>query len=141
LKYFGSSFNHLDLTDIFRVCLRRHALPSLLSPTCGSTGSANTWRILWPGSMPQLHSLGTVFLYQLLFDIPQLTQFSRLPPKLKTQDESCLTFSYSNVSVTLLQRFGTKLALGISCRMMDWQLYLWHGSETHHPFFLLPWNT
>jgi hypothetical protein len=72
---------------------------------------------------PQLHSLGTTFFYQLLFDIPQLTQFVRRTPKLKGHDEAYLTFSYSNVSLTLQQqRFGTKIALGISCRKIDWQL-------------------
>ena len=72
--------------------------------------------------VPQLHSLGTTFFYQLLFDIPQLTQFVRRSPKLKAHDEAYLTFSYSNVSLTLQPRFGTKIALGISCRKIDWQL-------------------
>ena len=71
---------------------------------------------------PQLHSLGTTFLYQLLFDIPQLTQFVRRTPKFKAHDEAYLTFSYSNVSLTLQQRSGTKIALGISCSKIDWQL-------------------
>jgi len=59
---------------------------------------------------PQLHSLGTTFFYQLLFDIPQLTQFIHRAPKLKAYDEAYLIFSYSNVSVTLQQRFGKKKA-------------------------------
>jgi len=71
---------------------------------------------------PQLRSMGTTFFYQLLFDIPQLTQFVSRTPKFKAHDEAHLTFAYSNVSVTLQQRFGTKLALGISCRKIDWQL-------------------
>ena len=71
---------------------------------------------------PQLHSLGITFFYQLLFDIPQLTEFARRTPKLKGRDKAYLTFSYSNVSVTLQQKFGTNLALGISCRKIDWQL-------------------
>lgn len=72
--------------------------------------------------VPQLHSLGITFFYQLLFDIPQLTQFVCRTPKFKGPDEAYLTFSYSNVSVILQNRFGTKLALGISCRKIDWQL-------------------
>ena len=71
---------------------------------------------------PQLHSLGTTFLYQLLFDIPQLTQFVRRTPNLKAHDEVYLAFSHSNVSLTLQQRFGTKIALEISCSKIDWQL-------------------
>lgn len=73
---------------------------------------------------PQLRSLGTTFLYQLLFDIPQLTQFVRRTPKFKAHDEAHLTFSYSNVSLILQQSSGTKtqIALGISCSKIDWQL-------------------
>jgi hypothetical protein len=66
--------------------------------------------------------LGTTFFYQLIFDIPQLTQFVRRTPKFKAHDEAILVLSYSNVSLTLQQRFGTKIALGISCRKIDWQL-------------------
>jgi hypothetical protein len=71
---------------------------------------------------PQLHSLGTTFFFQLLFDIPQLTQFVCRTPKLTGHDEAYLTFSYSNASLTLQRGVGTKIALGISCRKIDWQL-------------------
>ena len=71
---------------------------------------------------PQLHSLGATFFYQLLFDIPQLTQFVCRTPKLKAHDEAYLTISYSNASLTLQHRSGTKVALGVSCSKIDWQV-------------------
>ena len=72
---------------------------------------------------PLLDFLDTMFFHQLIFDVPQLTQFMSRTPGLKAHDETRLIFStHWSVSVAVPQIFYGALKLGISCRQSDWQV-------------------
>jgi hypothetical protein len=73
---------------------------------------------------PLLIYLSVTFFHQLILHTPQLTQFiSRTPTlKLNGQAQARVLFSGSGVSCVLPLTANRGLALGISCRQVDWQL-------------------
>jgi hypothetical protein len=93
---------------------------------------------------PLLDSLRIVFLHQLVFDTPQLTQFIGRTPKFKAHGEAHVFFRDRNVSVTLPQSEpeicdGKFLQLEISCRQSDWQLsYLTQACSLSFPRAFIP---
>ena len=68
---------------------------------------------------PLLNKLEMTFLYQLIFDSPQLIQFIRRTPNIKACDKVCVEFSDSRVLATT---FVGAFELAISCTQSDWQL-------------------
>ena len=77
-------------TDVHR---HQHAPSSLLSLVLSSKGTANTWRISWPGSMPlYLTPSYITFFHQLIFDIPQLARFMRRTTRLQALNEAHVDF-------------------------------------------------
>ena len=68
---------------------------------------------------PLLDYLHIAFLYQLIFDSPQLTEFISRTPKFKACDDALVQFSDRGVFVSTIDE---ALRLVISCRQSDWQL-------------------
>ena len=66
---------------------------------------------------PLLKKLEMAFFYQLIFDIPQLTQFIGRTPEFKAHDNLRVLFSVGIVWVTVKE-----LEYSISCGPSDWQL-------------------
>jgi hypothetical protein len=96
---------------------------------------------------PLLDSLRIIFLHQLVFDTPQLTQFIGRTPKFKAHVEAHVFFRDRNVSVTLPQsepetcdgKFDRMLQLEISCWQSDWQLsYLTQACNLSFPRAFIP---
>jgi hypothetical protein len=71
---------------------------------------------------PLLDTLVITFFHDVIFDIPQLTQFINRTPRLKTHNEAHIRFSYWSVSVRLPQTINGLLKLGTSCSQLDGQL-------------------
>ena len=71
---------------------------------------------------PLLKKLEMAFFYQLIFDIPQLTQFIGRTPKFEAHDKLRVLFYKGVVSVTLPRTFVEELEYHIFCRPSDWQL-------------------
>ena len=70
----------------------------------------------------RLGNLFITFFHQLIFDIPQLTQFISRTPKFKTFGQARVVFSHRRALVILPWTFDGALELAISCRQPDWQL-------------------
>lgn len=96
---------------------------------------------------PLLDSLRIIFLHQLVFDTPQLTQFIGRTPKFKAHVEAHVFFRDRNVSVTLPQsepetcdgKLDRMLQLEISCWQSDWQLsYLTQACNLSFPRAFIP---
>jgi len=75
---------------------------------------------------PLLSNTEITFFNQLIFVIPQLTQFIRRVNKFKLFDQAVVLFQYRYVQVRLSPRSETVdpaiLKLKISCKMSEWQL-------------------
>ena len=74
---------------------------------------------------PLLDSIWITFFHQLIFDVPQLSQFMRRPARVGALEEAHVDFNHSDVQVGSLppsQTFDDKSRLRISCRKADWQL-------------------
>ena len=75
---------------------------------------------------PLLDDLNITFLYQLIFDTPQLAQFISRAPKFKAPDEAYVKFSDRDVSLTLPRSaegtFDGTFHVAISCSDSLWQL-------------------
>ena len=76
---------------------------------------------------PLLCSIHITFFNQLIFDIPQLSQFLERATKLKAfnNSEACVEFDFSAVrfgSPLLTRSFDEGFELMISSKMLDWQL-------------------
>ncbi len=71
---------------------------------------------------PQLDDLNILLFHQLIFDIPQLTQFIGRTPNLRPPDKARVLFKGSKATVILPQISCRRLLLGISCRQSDWLL-------------------
>ena len=71
---------------------------------------------------PLLKKLEMTFFHQLIFDIPQLTQFIGCTPEFKAHDNLRVLFSGRIVYVTLSRTFVEELEYHIFCRPSDWQL-------------------
>jgi hypothetical protein len=71
---------------------------------------------------PLLDKLAIIFLHQLTFDTPELTQFISRSPMFKTHDEAHVTFSIWEVSATLPKTLGGEIELGVTCNPRDWHL-------------------
>ena len=74
---------------------------------------------------PSLDSIWITFFHQLIFTIPQLTQFMRRTPKFQTLNEAHVDFDDSGVQVASLplsRALDEKSRLRISCKKLDWQL-------------------
>ena len=71
---------------------------------------------------PRMDNLFIAFFHQLIFDIPQLTQFVSRTPKFKTFGQACVVLTLRQVSVILPRTFDGTLELAILCREPDWQL-------------------
>jgi F-box-like len=77
---------------------------------------------------PLLDRLEISLFHQLIFDTPQLIQFIGRTPTLEVQDQACLYFSRSHVSVEFpktpyfLDFSNYHLSLKILCRQPDWQV-------------------
>ena len=69
---------------------------------------------------PLLNKLEITFLYQLIFDSPQLIQFIRRTPKFKACNSARVEFSDSRVCAETI--YGAGFGLEISCTQSDWQL-------------------
>jgi hypothetical protein len=124
---------HIDQT---RRTLARASIPSI-SPISSESASADTYcpprshRLAVqrgqrrpggscdPDRRPSAPLLGNNLFLSTL--IRHSTTHPNRPSHTKAQahDEAYLAFSYSNVSPTLQQRSGAKIALGISCRTID----------------------
>ena len=75
-----------------------------------------------PYRCPRLDNLFIAFFHQLIFDIPQLTQFISRTPKFKTFGQARVVFTHRQVSVVLPRTFDGALELAVLCREPDWQL-------------------
>ena len=74
---------------------------------------------------PLLDSIWITFFHQLIFDIPQLAQFTRRTARFQALNEAHVDFDYFGVQVGYLpptRTFDEKSGLRISCREFDWQL-------------------
>ena len=71
---------------------------------------------------PLLKKLRMSFFHQLIFDIPQLTQFIGRAPEFKAHDKLHVSFDKEFVSVRLPRTFVEELDYLISCKPSDWQL-------------------
>ena len=71
---------------------------------------------------PLLSKLSASFFLQLIIDVPQLAQFIRRTPKLKTHNEACVDFSDFNASVQLPQTSDRGLSFAIPFSHSDWKL-------------------
>jgi hypothetical protein len=71
---------------------------------------------------PLLDNLTIIFIYQVIFDTPQLAQFISRTPKFKTYDKARVFFSDEVVSITLPRAFHGALELGIACARSDMHL-------------------
>ena len=71
---------------------------------------------------PLLSKLSASFFPQLIIDIPQLAQFIRRTPKLKTHNEACVDFFDFNASVQLPQTSDRGLSFAIPFSHLDWEL-------------------
>jgi hypothetical protein len=71
---------------------------------------------------PLLRKLSASFFLQLIIDIPQLAQFIRHTPELKTQNEACVEFSDFYASVRFPQTSDGELSLAIPFKHSDWEL-------------------
>ena len=71
---------------------------------------------------PLLKKLLIIFFHQLIFDIPQLTQFIGRTPNFKAHDEARVFFVNWHVSIQLPMKFDGELDLRISCGQADWLL-------------------
>ena len=71
---------------------------------------------------PLLKRLRMTFFHQLIFDIPQLTQFIGRTPKFKPHDKLRVLFYKGVVSVTLPRTFVEEHNYRILCGPSDWQL-------------------
>jgi hypothetical protein len=71
---------------------------------------------------PLLDKLEINFFFQLMFDIPQLTQFIERTPKFKAHDEARVEFSEWDVTVKLPRTLNGAFTLGIACDEPDLQL-------------------
>ena len=71
---------------------------------------------------PLLDELVITFFNQLIFDIPQITQFICRTPNFNSRDEAHVTFSSSHVWITFPQTSHGALELRIPCSPSDWQL-------------------
>ena len=71
---------------------------------------------------PRLADLHVTFFNELTFDTPELARFIERTSTFKQQDEACVEFYDSCVSVTLPQANSHRLHLRVSCRPSDWQL-------------------
>ena len=74
-----------------------------------------------PIDAPRLRNIEIWFLNQLIFDIPQLSQFINRVERLNELDAT-VSFSSSNASVELSSETGARLLLRVLCRQADWQL-------------------
>ena len=73
---------------------------------------------------PSLAFISVTFFNQLIFNIPQLTQFMRRTPKFGTINEARVYFSIDFISVRSLstQTSDEGFRLSILCKKLDWQL-------------------
>ena len=71
---------------------------------------------------PLLKKLEMSFFHQLIFDIPQLTQFIGRTPKFKAHDKLRVLFYKGVVLVTLPRTFVEEHNYRILCGPSDWQL-------------------
>jgi hypothetical protein len=71
---------------------------------------------------PLLERLRMTFFHQLIFDIPQLTQFIGRTPEFKAHDKLHVSFDKEFVSVTLPRTFVEEHNYRILCGPSDWQL-------------------
>ena len=71
---------------------------------------------------PHLNDLNIFLFHQLIFEMPQLTQFIRRTPNLRPPDEARVLFKASKATVILPQISYKRFLLGISCRQSDWLL-------------------
>ena len=71
---------------------------------------------------PLLKKLEMTFFHQLIFDIPQLTQFIRRTPEFKAHNNLRVLFSGGIVWVTLPRTFVEELEYRILCGPSDWLL-------------------
>ena len=71
---------------------------------------------------PLLKKLEMAFFHQLIFDIPQLTQFIGRTPKFKAHDKLRVLFYKGVVSVTFPRTFVEEYNYRILCGPSDWQL-------------------
>ncbi len=71
---------------------------------------------------PHLDDLNISLFHQLIFDMPQLTQFISRTPNLRPPDEARVLFKASKATVILPQISYRRVLLGISCRQSDWLL-------------------
>ena len=71
---------------------------------------------------PLLKELNVTSFHQLIFDIPQLTQFIGRTPEFKAHDKLRVAFYKGGVSATLPRIFAEELEYRVSCGPSDWQL-------------------
>ncbi|KAH9957456.1 hypothetical protein BC827DRAFT_1225990 [Russula dissimulans] len=71
---------------------------------------------------PVLGHLEAVFFHQLIFDIPQLSQFSQRTNTLNSPDRVELILHAHSVQVNFCHHSATNLYLHIPCSQSDWQL-------------------
>ena len=70
---------------------------------------------------PRLNSFETTFFNDIDFDVPQFTQFISRTPTMEAFDKASIVLSVDGATIKLA--FDRKvLEVGISCRMLDWQL-------------------
>jgi hypothetical protein len=73
---------------------------------------------------PRLNKLEITFFNQIVFDMPQFTQFISRSPKLETFEKAIVVFSKYTATVNLSSQttgYGM-LNMAISCRELDWQV-------------------
>ncbi|KAI0298756.1 hypothetical protein B0F90DRAFT_670765 [Multifurca ochricompacta] len=75
---------------------------------------------------PRLNYIDIVFFNQLIFEIPQLTQFMSRTERFKIHSEARVDSSLNGISITLTPLTApfvlTKLELKILCQHLDWQI-------------------
>ena len=93
---------------------------------------------------PSLVSISVTFFNQLIFNIPQLTQFMRRTPKFGTINEANVYFNPGDISVRSslsTQTSGEGFHLSILCEELDWQLsslaQVLSGSSSFLPTYMV----
>ena len=73
---------------------------------------------------PRLSGLHITFFNEVIFDTPQLFQFTSQRPMLRAPEKGCITFNSKAVTVGFLSRISDYgvLSLEISCSAPEWQL-------------------
>jgi hypothetical protein len=71
---------------------------------------------------PRLDSIKIIFFHQLIFEIPQLSQFMRRTTRFQAKNEAHVSFDKFGTHIGYSLLSIRESSLKISCRKLDWQL-------------------